>query len=290
MKNRSLWVLLLWGIWFCLPLSLSGGSIAYADSLSKSKEYFKKGEKFAQEGHYEKAIEAYRKAYELQPSAKLLLLNIAQCYRLANMPEQAKTFYLEYLAADPKSSYREEIEGYLVELDKKLKKKRKLKVSSEDLAASKKYFFQAEEFFAKENYEDAARAYSSAYIFYPSSLLLYNVALSNHLAGNNDLAKDYFERFLARTAGEAEDEKTRQTREKAEEYLALIEKSRTDDILRQMALDVQQNAINTSTVSPRRSRSWMFLALGALSLGAATTFFVSSNSFDRNADFFVTLP
>jgi tetratricopeptide (TPR) repeat protein len=121
-KRRSMagrWVL---GLLFGLSLALSApcvsaqGKGAQTKISPEAKALFQEAEKSYRLGEYEKALEGYKKAYELtnRPS---LLYNMAQCYRLLGDYEEAIRSYNFYLRDDPKSPKKAEVKKRITELE-----------------------------------------------------------------------------------------------------------------------------------------------------------------------------
>jgi len=69
-------------------------------------------------GRYEEAVDAFRRAYEVKPDARLLY-DIAECYREVGAVNQALFYYDRYLAGWPDAYDRAEVEEKIAELENK---------------------------------------------------------------------------------------------------------------------------------------------------------------------------
>jgi tetratricopeptide (TPR) repeat protein len=69
-------------------------------------------------GRYEEAVDAFRRAYEVKPDARLLY-DIAECYRELRALDQALFYYDRYLAGWPDAYDRAEVEEKVAELESK---------------------------------------------------------------------------------------------------------------------------------------------------------------------------
>jgi tetratricopeptide (TPR) repeat protein len=251
-----------------------------AADFAEAKRHFEQGEKHRKAKRYEKAIAEFREAYDLRPSA-LLIYNIAVCYHEQGLLEEARLFYLEYLAADPESPYRAEVEAILVKLAGRIIKEKPRAAKGND-AAALRHYEEGEAAAGEKRYRDAAKAYAAAYILKPSPNLLYNIAQMYWTAGDAEQARDYYERFLTRAPQDSTDEKLLAAREEAEAHLAELDKAA--EPLTQPAVSPALGPflppLITPEAEPRKSRSWLFVAAGAVGLGAATAVLISQSRFE----------
>src|SRR5262249_28463094 len=111
----------------CLFCALSPASAdespAEDETLTKARAYYDEAQTEYAIGRFAHAIELYKQAYALtqRPS---MLFNIAQAYRLANDPTQAKFFYESYLRRVPDAPNRPEIEQRIDEMEQAIAKMR----------------------------------------------------------------------------------------------------------------------------------------------------------------------
>ena len=103
-------------------LALSAG-VASADPKqdAEAKRLYEEGTKFYSLGDFPRAIEAYKKGFELKPDA-VFLYNIAQAYRLSKKFEDALFFYKSFLRNLPGAVNRAEVEKRIEEMNSALQK------------------------------------------------------------------------------------------------------------------------------------------------------------------------
>lgn len=85
-----------------------------------AKQHFLEGEREYRLGRFERAIEAYSRAYERVPEPELLF-NIAQCHRNLGRFERAVFFYRGYLREMKDATNRARVEKLIAELEAKIK-------------------------------------------------------------------------------------------------------------------------------------------------------------------------
>lgn len=100
-------------------------SIAWAsptkEQQTKALELYEQAEARYRLLQYEQALALYQQAY-LEAREPSLLFNIAQCYRLLQRYEEAKSSYELYLQDDPNTPYREACKRFLEEVNEALAK------------------------------------------------------------------------------------------------------------------------------------------------------------------------
>ncbi|MCC6997726.1 MAG: tetratricopeptide repeat protein [Deltaproteobacteria bacterium] len=101
-----------------VALALLPAAVARADKKSdaEAKKAYMDGTKYYNLGDFPKAIEHYKRAYELKPDA-VFLYNIAQSYRLSNDFTQALFFYKSFLRNLPDAPNRAEVERRITEME-----------------------------------------------------------------------------------------------------------------------------------------------------------------------------
>lgn len=119
-KRGSVLVALI-GVWLGVtapalaqPASSAGQGKDNADTAAR--KLFEEGRRAFDLGEWQRAITAYKGAYNLKPDAAFLY-NIAQAYRLANDPAQAIFFYKSFLRNRPSAPNRAEIEERIRQLE-----------------------------------------------------------------------------------------------------------------------------------------------------------------------------
>ena len=89
------------------------------DRRAAAKEHYAKGNTAYDLREYDRAIEEFKRAYELAP-APGLLYNIAQAYRLKGDAAEALSFYRQYLQKDPAAKNRADVEKRIAELEREI--------------------------------------------------------------------------------------------------------------------------------------------------------------------------
>jgi tetratricopeptide (TPR) repeat protein len=100
---------------FALILCLSPSLRADPPRHNEAKELYQKATRHYELGEYDRAIEEYRRAYEIS-AAPALLFNLGQVYRLKKDPATALRFYENYLRLVPAADNRADVEGFIVEM------------------------------------------------------------------------------------------------------------------------------------------------------------------------------
>lgn len=101
-------------------LVLGAGAPARAEAIDDSTErearaYYEQATRLYNVGELDRAIAAFKRAYELSPAAGLLF-NIAQAYRAKYDVQQALYFYDAFLREDPDAPERSFVEARIAEL------------------------------------------------------------------------------------------------------------------------------------------------------------------------------
>jgi tetratricopeptide (TPR) repeat protein len=116
---RITWGTILAGVFCCLgPANIAAQpkQKISAEDMKKAKARFGEAESFYRVGDYARALEAYKEAYLLSKKPGILF-NMAQCYRYTkNYREAIKTYQL-FLHDAPNTEFREEVEGFIAELE-----------------------------------------------------------------------------------------------------------------------------------------------------------------------------
>src|SRR5437867_1070206 len=86
-----------------------------ARAAEQAKAEYESGMRAYDRGDFERAIEAFARAYELDP-APMLLFNLAQAHRKKGDSERALSLYRRYLEADPRSEHRARVEAHILAL------------------------------------------------------------------------------------------------------------------------------------------------------------------------------
>jgi tetratricopeptide (TPR) repeat protein len=108
----------------------------------QAKQHFLRGEKQYKLGHFEKALAAYSKAYDILPLPGFLF-NIGQCHRKLGHFERAIFFYRGYLREKPQAANRQVVADLIADCKRELAAARERKRQAE-LAAQRERERQAE--------------------------------------------------------------------------------------------------------------------------------------------------
>lgn len=99
---------------------LSKATLAQTDDdISRAKVLFKKAEVHFSVGEFEQALELYRQAYKAK-QLSAFLFNIAQCNRYLGRYKEAIFFYKRYLAQEPGTPHRSQVEAFIKECEERL--------------------------------------------------------------------------------------------------------------------------------------------------------------------------
>jgi hypothetical protein len=104
---------------------ISSGSRALAE-VPEAKSHYDRAIVQYNLGHFQDAIAEFEKAYEIDP-APVLLFNLAQAHRQAGNIERAIFFYKRFLASDPNSKKRADVEKRIRELEELAQKQAEVK-------------------------------------------------------------------------------------------------------------------------------------------------------------------
>jgi tetratricopeptide (TPR) repeat protein len=93
------------------------GPLPEAEAVARARALYADGSRQYDLREYAKAIEAFRKAYDLYPQP-LFLFNIGQAYRQLGDCDSARGFYRNYLVKIPAADNRDQVERFLAEMDR----------------------------------------------------------------------------------------------------------------------------------------------------------------------------
>ncbi|MBT3514502.1 MAG: tetratricopeptide repeat protein [Nitrospina sp.] len=95
--SRSNFFLLLTTIWI-LQFILTPNTWAQQE---KAEDWFLKGNLLSSKGHFEEAVDAYKKSIDHNPSATVSYFNLSLAYKKLNMPEEAAVALEKAVAIEP---------------------------------------------------------------------------------------------------------------------------------------------------------------------------------------------
>jgi tetratricopeptide (TPR) repeat protein len=98
-----------------IVMAIASVARAQPQRLNNAKELYQKATRHYELGEYDRAIEEYKRAYEIS-AAPALLFNLGQVYRLKKDPVLAVRFYTNYLRLQPNASNRADVEALIVEM------------------------------------------------------------------------------------------------------------------------------------------------------------------------------
>src|SRR4051794_26178182 len=113
------------------------GSAAPPDLAKRAKDSFTEGTAYFNLGQWDKAIDSWQRGYQYRQDP-IFLYNIGQAYRKSENYERAIFFYKNYLRNSPKAPNREEVEGWIAQLERLAEESRAAKLAQAKAAASEK--------------------------------------------------------------------------------------------------------------------------------------------------------
>lgn len=153
-----------------------------------AEEYYEAGKIFYENGKYLEALDAFKRAYEITPTAALTY-NIAATHEKLSQWSEAIEWYEKYLELETNPRERSEV------LDKlELLRKR---VGGDDPDAQFEARMEAgRTSYQRGDYETAITEFSAAFEIKQASASLYNIAKSYEKLARYEEAIDYYEQYL----------------------------------------------------------------------------------------------
>ena len=112
---RSVWRALMVAA-LVLSLCFGPATATAVDDAAQARTHYDAARRSYDIGRFDQAIEAFTRAYQLDP-APILLFNIGQAHWKKGDSEQALLFYRRYLEADPAADNRQRVEDRIRELE-----------------------------------------------------------------------------------------------------------------------------------------------------------------------------
>jgi tetratricopeptide (TPR) repeat protein len=196
-SNRAIW-----RVGVVIVVLIGGASIAIAQEpsarLERARQLFLQGQAAFQKGSLQQALDRFRAAEKLVPSAELAY-NIGHLLDLMGEPEEAAAFLRLYLSRSRESiSDRERVEQRIARLRRQVRREREMLIGSPPhLTAEARAFFQrGVELFEQKRYREALAALLAARRLFPAPEIDYNLALISEKLGQRGDAVDYYRVYL----------------------------------------------------------------------------------------------
>ena len=148
-----------------------GGREATATGLAESQRLRSEGETLYKAGKFADALQAFDRAYALNPLADLRY-NQAACMDKMGAREVAASRYEAYLKEAPQAQDAGKVRARIT------------KLHADALAASQQAFDRGSQLYSAGDFKGAAAAYAEAYAQKPFPQFLYNVGASLQMAGD----------------------------------------------------------------------------------------------------------
>ena len=176
-------------------LALTVARPSYADSVNDAREHYKQGRIAFDLGHYEDAIIEYEQAYKLKDDPAILF-NIAQAHRLAGHLVEALQFYRSFLRRQPDAFNREEVEGKIAEMQRRIATQHATGTEDPDSEIARRHFEHGAALYDKQQYEAAITEFEEARHAKPAPALDFNIARAYDRLEKWDRAIEVYERYL----------------------------------------------------------------------------------------------
>ncbi|MFB6265304.1 MAG: tol-pal system YbgF family protein [Bradymonadaceae bacterium] len=104
---------------FAVGPGVSSIASAQKTDAQRGKKVFEKGRRLYQNEKYQKAADAFSKAYDLTNRSELLF-NIGKAYAKAGKPQKAEKYFQKYLEANPNAPNEQQVVQKIIELQEKI--------------------------------------------------------------------------------------------------------------------------------------------------------------------------
>jgi tetratricopeptide (TPR) repeat protein len=173
-----------------------GGREATATGVAESGRLFESGTQLYKAGRYAEALEAFGRAYALNPLAQLRF-NEAACLEKLGKRELAAQKYEAYLAEAPNPADAKQVQGRIA------------KLHNEALTAAREAFDRGQAAFRAGRFEDAANEFAAAYEQKPLPEFLFNRASALDKGGDSSRAIQNYQLYLSMAPNAADADKVR---------------------------------------------------------------------------------
>jgi tetratricopeptide (TPR) repeat protein len=173
-----------------------GGKEATATGVAESQRLLDEGVKLFKSGRFADALQAFERAYELNPLS-LLRFNQAACLDKMGKRELAAQRYDAYLKEAPNAPDAAQVQAHIK------------KLHADALKAAQDAFDRGEKAFNAGRFKEAAGAFAEAYEQKPLPQILYNIAASHDKAGDRSRAVQNYQLYLSMAPDAADAAKVR---------------------------------------------------------------------------------
>ena len=160
-----------------------GGREATVTGVAESQRLTGEGEALYKAGKYADALQAYERAYTLNPLADLRY-NQAACMEKMGAREMAASRYGDYLKEAPNAKDADKVRTHIT------------KLHDEATATAKTAFERGLKAYAQGDFKAAVSAFTKAYSQLPRPQFLYNAGAAYHKAGDTANAVRYYQLYL----------------------------------------------------------------------------------------------
>jgi len=160
-----------------------GGREATVTGVAESQRLMGEGEALYKAGKYADALQAFDRAYTLNPLAELRY-NQAACIEKMGAREMAASRYEDYLKEAPQAPDADKVRRHITQLH------------ADATNASRNAFDRAQEAYVSGDYKGAAAAFAEAYSHLPKPEFLYDQAAALDKAGDAQGAVKAYQLYL----------------------------------------------------------------------------------------------
>jgi len=249
-----------------IPLLILGVAVPAAAQKKKDPKlrlaaaHYKQGKEYFRLKLYDKAVEEYRKAFDLSPRPQLHY-NIGRALHEKGDLTAALASYKKYLDAKPNGRAADETRESVARITKKMtaaadaERLRKQLLAKQKADAERRrrkakvdgLVAQANAFLGKKLYDDALRTFATAYDLGKDSELLFDIAEIHRTRGKDSAIGKYQQYIDAAPAGKRADA--------ARGHIATLTRARDERTRRLTALQSKRRA--------KRGIKWTWLTAGA---------------------------
>jgi tetratricopeptide (TPR) repeat protein len=179
-----------------------GGREATITGVVESRKEFEKGAAAFQAGRYQEALDAFDKAYELNPLAEFKF-NQAACLEKLGRPYAAANKFQEYLEGKPGAKDKAEVTERMNKLRETADKS---PITATGLAGGQEWMARGNRLLFARKYNEAVAAYEEGFRTYPDSKFILNKASALLDAGRYAEADLAYQTYLSDPNAERADE------------------------------------------------------------------------------------